>query len=127
MTRVQSWVALGVVTTLACALPKVWSTLNVLSGVWWWYATVGSLALVAGLGLQWIRKAAQKSSMQFVAAVNGTTALKLFTTLGWLTAYLVTQQEGRHEFVFGAFGVFVLDTVVLVVAATMSTGQIEKN
>ena len=65
--------------------------------------------------------------MQFVAAVNGTTALKLFTTLGWLTAYLVTQQEGRHEFVFGAFGVFVLDTVVLVVGATMSTGQIEKN
>ena len=127
MTRVQSWVALGVVTTLACALPKVWSTLNVLSGVWWWYATVGSLALVAGVGSQWIRKAAQKSSMQFVAAVNGTTALKLFTTLGWLTAYLVTQQEGRHEFVFGAFGVFVLDTVVLVVAATMSTGQIEKN
>lgn len=127
MTRVQSWIALGVVTTLACALPEVWSTLNVLSGVWWWYATVGSLALVAGVGLQWIRKAAQKSSMQFVAAVNGTTALKLFTTLGWLTAYLVTQQEGRHEFVFGAFGVFVLDTVVLVVAATMSTGQIEKN
>ena len=127
MTRVQSWIALGVVTTLASALPEVWSTLNVLSGVWWWYATVGSLALVAGLGLQWIRKAAQKSSMQFVAAVNGTTALKLFTTLGWLTAYLVTQQEGRHEFVFGAFGVFVLDTVVLVVAATMSTGQIEKN
>lgn len=127
MTRVQSWIALGVVTTFACALPEVWSTLNVLSGVWWWYATVGSLALVAGLGLQWIRKAAQKSSMQFVAAVNGTTALKLFTTLGWLTAYLVTQQEGRHEFVFGAFGVFVLDTVVLVVAATMSTGQIEKN
>jgi len=122
MTRVQSWIALGVVTTLACALPEVWSTLNVLSGVWWWYATVGSLALVAGVGLQWIRKAAQKSSMQFVAAVNGTTALKLFTTLGWLTAYLVTQQEGRHEFVFGAFGVFVLDTVVLVVAATMSTG-----
>ena len=127
MTRVQSWIALGVVTTLACALPEVWSTLNVLSGEWWWYATVGSLALVAGVGLQWIRKAAQKSSMQFVAAVNGTTALKLFTTLGWLTAYLVTQQEGRHEFVFGAFGVFVLDTVVLVVAATMSTGQIEKN
>ena len=127
MTRVQSWIALGVVTTLACALPEVWSILNVLSGVWWWYATVGSVALVAGVGLQWIRKAAQKSSMQFVAAVNGTTALKLFTTLGWLTAYLVTQQEGRHEFVFGAFGVFVLDTVVLVVAATMSTGQIEKN
>ena len=127
MTRVQSWVALGVVTTLACALPEVWSTFIVLSGVWWWYAMVGSLALAAGVGLQWIRKAAQRSSMQFVAAVNGTTAIKLFTTLGWLTAYLVTQQEGRHGFVVGAFGVFVMDTVVLVVGSTMSTGQIEKN
>lgn len=127
MTRAQSWVALGAVTTLACALPEIWPTLEVLSGTWWWYATVGSLAMVAGLGLQWIRKAAQRSSMQFVAAVNGTTAIKLFTTLGWLTAYLVTQQEGRHEFVFGAFGVFVMDTVVLVVGSTMSTGQIEKN
>lgn len=127
MTQTQSWIALGALATLACALPEIWPTLEVLSCLWWWYATVGSLALVAGLGLQWIRKAAQKSSMQFVAAVNGTTALKLFTTLGWLMGYLVTQQEGRHEFVFGAFGVFVLDTVVLVVGATMSTGQIEKN
>ena len=127
MTRVQSWIALTTVTALACALPEVWPTLEVLSGMWWWYATVGSLALAAGVGLQWIRRAAQKSSMQFVAAVNGTTALKLFTTLVWLTAYMVTQQEGRHEFVFGAFGVFVLDTVVLVVGATMSTSQIEKN
>ena len=127
MTRVQSWIALGVVTTLACALPEVWSTLNALSGVWWWYATVGSLALVAGVGLQWIRKAAQKSSMQFVAAVNGTTALKLFTTLGWLTAYLVTQQEGRHEFVFGAFGVFVLYTVVIVASMMAHGDQNQKN
>ena len=127
MTQLKSWIALGAVTTLACVLPEVWSVLGVMSGMWWWYATIGSLALVAGVGLQWIGKAAQKSSMQFVAAVNGTTALKLFTTLGWLTAYLVTQQEGRHEFVFGAFGVFVLDTVVLVVGATMSTDQIEKN
>ena len=127
MTHLKSWIALGAVTTLACVLPEAWSVLGMMSGMWWWYATIGSLALVAGVGLQWIRKAAQKSSMQFVAAVNGTTALKLFTTLGWLTAYLVTQKEGRHEFVFGAFAVFVLDTVILVVGATMSTSKIEKN
>ena len=127
MTQWQSSLALLVVTLVSCAMPEVWHVLAVLSGVWWWYATVVSLGLVAGLGLRWIRKAAQRSSMQFVASVNGTTALKLFTTLGWLTAYLVTQQEGRHEFVFASFGVFVMDTVVLVVAATMSTGQIEKN
>lgn len=123
----QSWMALGAVTAIACALPEAWPVLSTLSGLWWWYATACSLGLVAGVGLRWIRKAAKRSSMQFVAAVNGTTALKLFTTLGWLTAFLVTQQEGRHEFVFGAFGVFVLDTVVLVVGATMSTSQIEKN
>ena len=127
MTQWQSSLALLVVTLVACAMPEVWHVLAVLSGVWWWYATVVSLGVVAGLGLRWIRRAAQRSSMQFVASVNGTTALKLFTTLGWLTAYLVTQQEGRHEFVFASFGVFVMDTVVLVVAATMSPGQIEKN
>lgn len=127
MTQWQSSLALLVVTLVACGMPEVWHVLAVLSGVWWWYATVVSLGVVAGLGLRWIRRAAQRSSMQFVASVNGTTALKLFTTLGWLTAYLVTQQEGRHEFVFASFGVFVMDTVVLVVAATMSTGQIEKN
>ena len=127
MTRAQSWVALGVVTTLACALPEVWSTLNVLSGVWWWHATVCSLGVAAGLGLRWIRNAAKRSSMQFVAAVNGTTALKFFTTLGWLTAYLVTQQEGRYEFVFGAFGVFVLYTVVIVASVMAHGDQNQKN
>ena len=108
MKRVQSWMALGVCDHVGVRSPRsLAGAQHVLSGVWWWYATVVSLALVAGVGLRWIRRRPKRSSMQFVAAVNGTTALKLFTTLGWLTAYLVTQQEGRHEFVFGAFGVFV--------------------
>ena len=123
----QSWMALGAVTAIACALPEVWPVLSTLSGLWWWYATACSLGLVAGIGLRWIRKAAKRSSMQFVAAVNGTTALKLFTTLGWLTAYLVTQQEGRHEFVFGAFGVFVLYTVVIVASMMAHGDQNQKN
>ena len=80
----QSWMALGAVTAIACALPEAWPVLSTLSGLWWWYATACSLGLVAGIGLRWIRKAAKRSSMQFVAAVNGTTALKLFTTLGCL-------------------------------------------
>lgn len=65
--------------------------------------------------------------MQFVAAVNGTTAMKLFTTLGWLTAFLVFEREARYEFVFGAFGVFVAYTVVLVWATVGSSDQNQKN
>ena len=86
-----------------------------------------SLAVAAALGLNWIRKASNKSPMQFVAAVNGTTAMKLFTTLGWLTAYLVSNEEARLEFVFGAFGVFVLYTAVIVAATVGSEDQKQKN
>lgn len=65
--------------------------------------------------------------MQFVAAVNGTTAMKLFVALGWLTAFLVTHEEGRLEYVFSAFAVFVVDTVILVVSTTRTPTQNEKN
>jgi len=99
----------------------------VLSGLWWWPATVLSLAVAAALGLNWIRKASDKSPMQFVAAVNGTTAMKLFTTLGWLTAFLVFNEEARLEFVFAAFGVFLLYTVVIVATTVGSGDQNQKN
>ena len=72
-------------------------------------------------------QASDKSPMQFVAAVNGTTALKLFTTLGWLSAFLVSNEEARVEFVFAAFGVFVLYTTVIVAATAGSGDQNQKN
>ncbi|MGB0248003.1 MAG: hypothetical protein ACPGAB_05715 [Flavobacteriales bacterium] len=53
--------------------------------------------------------------------------MKLFTTLGWLTAFLVSNEEARLEFVFGAFGVFVLYTAVIVAATVGSEDQKQKN
>ena len=127
MTLRLAFLALVAVTALSLTAPHVIPRLSVLSGLWWWPATVLSLAVAAALGLNWIRKASDKSPMQFVAAVNGTTAMKLFTTLGWLTAFLVSNEEARLEFVFGAFGVFVLYTVVIVAATVGSGDQKQKN
>lgn len=127
MTRRLAYIALLVVMALSLTAPHVLPRLEVLSGLWWWPATVLSLGVVAALGLNWMRQASDKSPMQFVAAVNGTTAMKLFTTLGWLTAFLVSNEEARLEFVFAAFGVFVLYTVVIVAATVGSGSQNQKN
>ena len=127
MTLRLAFIALLAVTALSLTVPHVIPRLSVLSGLWWWPATVLSLAVAAAFGLNWIRKASDKSPMQFVAAVNGTTAMKLFTTLGWLTAFLVSKEDARLEFVFGAFGVFVLYTVVIVAATVGSGDQKQKN
>jgi len=127
MTLRLAFIALLAVTALSLTAPNVIPRLAVLSGLWWWPATVLSLAVAASLGLNWIRKTSDKSPMQFVAAVNGTTAMKLFTTLGWLTAFLVSNEEARLEFVFAAFGVFVLYTVVIVTATVGAGDQNQKN
>jgi len=127
MTLRLAFIALLAVTALSLTAPNVIPRLAVLSGLWWWPATVLSLAVAASLGLNWIRKTSDKSPMQFVAAVNGTTAMKLFTTLGWLTAFLVSNDEARLEFVFAAFGVFVLYTVVIVTATVGAGDQNQKN
>jgi len=127
MTLRVAFTALLAVTALSLTAPNVIPRLAELSGLWWWPATVLSLATAALIGLNWIRKASDKSPMQFVAAVNGTTAMKLFTTLGWLTAFLVSNDEARLEFVFAAFGVFVLYTVVIVAATVGSGDQKQKN
>ena len=127
MTLRVTIIALLAVTALSLTAPHVIPRLAVLSGLWWWPATVLSLAVAASLGLNWIRKASDRSPMQFVAAVNGTTAMKLFTTLGWLTAFLVSNEEARLEFVFAAFGAFVLYTLVIVAATVGSGDQKQKN
>lgn len=119
--------ALACTTIAALIIPGQTSVLAPLVGTWWWPATVLSLGLFSMLGIRWIRKASSKSPMQFVAAVNGTTAMKLFASFGWITAFLVTHETGRLEYVFSTFGVFVANTVILVVATTSATPQNEKN
>jgi hypothetical protein len=107
--------------------PHAIPALAPLATTWWWPATVASLLLVSLLGARWIHRASNRSPMQFVASVNGTTAMKLFTTLGWLTAFLVNNEELRYEYVFGTFAVFVLFTAIVVWGATRQTASNEKN
>ena len=108
-------------------LPQLVPLLEPISGTWWWPMTVGSLMLVSLIGALWIHRSSKRSPMQFVAAVNGTTALKLFTAIGWIVAFLVNNEEGRYEYAFGTFGVFVVFTVVLVWGALRQTTTGKKN
>ena len=123
----QTYLALAVASALALSAPLAWPRLSMLADSWWWPATVLSLGFFAALGVGWIQRASTRSPMQFVAAVNGTTAMKLFAALGWLTAFLVNNEESRHEYVFGTFAVFVLFTAILVWGATRQTASNEKN
>lgn len=123
----QTHLAIAVASALALSAPLVWPRLSMLADSWWWPATVLSIGFFAALGVGWIQRASARSPMQFVAAVNGTTAMKLFAALGWLTAFLVTHEEGRLEYVFSTFAVFVVDTVILVVSTTRTPAQNEKN
>ena len=65
---------------------------------------------------RWIQKAATGSPVRFIAAVNGATAIKLFTSLAVVTAYLVlVGGEFRVQFALGMFAAFALNTTLLVV------------
>jgi len=111
---------------LFCAAPHVVPLIHVLSHSWWWPAGVASMTLVTILGHLWVIKASAKSPMAFVTSVNGVTAMKLFTMLGWLTACLVVGAEGVRVFVFSLFAVFVVLTVVFVAAASSRSKKIDK-
>jgi hypothetical protein len=57
----------------------------------------------------------RRSSIQFITAVNGSTAIKMFTSLGLVTSYLVlVGGDYRVHFVLGLFVVFAVNTVLLV-------------
>ena len=86
------YLAMALVALAAWTVPAQWPLIRGLAESWWWPATVGSLILVSVLGFRWMQRAKDASPMQFVAAVNGTTALKLFTSLGWITSFLVRKR-----------------------------------
>jgi hypothetical protein len=52
----------------------------------------------------WLKSAYKKSSMRFIAAVNGATAIKMLTSLALVTTYLVAVGgEYRIQFAMGLF------------------------
>lgn len=83
----------------------------------WPALVLGYLGLTLGLN-RWISHAAQRSPMQFVTAINGSTAVKMLLSLGVATTYLVwVGGEYRVHFVMGLFAAFALNTTLLVIHA----------
>ncbi|MGB1122492.1 MAG: hypothetical protein ACPG08_03125 [Flavobacteriales bacterium] len=86
------------------------------ASTWVWAAVVCWYFGLTLLLNHWIHAAMRRSSMQFITAVNGSTAIKMFSSLALVTAYLVlVGGEYRVHFVLGLFVVFAVNTVLLVV------------
>ena len=86
------------------------------ASTWVWLAVVCWYFGLTLLLNRWIQSAMRRSSMQFITAVNGSTAVKMFSSLALVTAYLVlVGGTYRVHFVLGLFVVFAVNTVLLVV------------
>ena len=59
------------------------------ASTWVWVAVVCWYFGLTLLLNRWIQSAMRRSSMQFITAVNGSTAVKMFSSLALVTAYLV--------------------------------------
>ena len=82
---------------------------------WVWLAVLVFYLTLTWLLNRWIRSAMGRSSIQFITAVNGSTAIKMFASLGLVTAYLMlVGGEYRVHFVLGLFVVFAVNTALLV-------------
>lgn len=85
------------------------------AATWAWVLIVMGYSLLALALNRWITAAAERSPIQFVTAVNGSTALKMFTSLAGVLVYLVfIGGEFRVHFVMGLFAAFALNTALLV-------------
>lgn len=89
----------------------------------WWPAGIGVVTGASLLSRWWVGRASQGSPMGFVAAVNGSTAIKMFSLLIVVSSFLVTHENGRVPYALGIFGVFVVQLVLFVwdVARLMKT------
>ena len=87
-----------------------------LASSWVWLAVVCWYFGLTLLLNRWIQSAMHRSSMQFITAVNGSTAIKMFSSLAMVLAYLVLFDGSfRFHFVLGLFVVFAVNTVLLVI------------
>jgi len=86
------------------------------ASTWVWVAVVCWYFGLTLLLNRWIQSALRRSSMQFITAVNGSTAVKMFSSLALVTAYLLlVGGTYRVHFVLGLFVVFAVNTVLLVI------------
>ena len=61
----------------------------------WWSLAVTLVGGATILGRLWVARAASQSPMRFVSAVNGASAIKMFSMLILITTYLVMNEGGR--------------------------------
>ena len=94
------------------------------AGTWVWLAVVLWYLGLNSLLNRWIQAATKRSSIQFITAVNGSTAIKMFSSLGLVTAYLVAVGgQFRVHFVLGLFAVFAINTILLVLESQNPASQ----
>ena len=92
--------------------------LRVFAATWVWLGTILFYFLLTLLLYAWLKSAYKKSSMRFIAAVNGATAIKMLTSLALVTTYLVAVGgEYRIQFAMGLFVAFAANTFFLVAEA----------
>ncbi len=111
-------VNLTLVNVALYAAGRVLPVFDDFARTWPWFAIVLFYFALTALLVAWLNRASRRSPIQFVTAVNGSTALKMLTSLAAVTIYLVTiGGEHRIHFALGLFTVFAFNTVLLVVEA----------
>lgn len=94
------------------------------AATWVWLAVVLWYLGLTSLLNRWIQAATKRSSIQFITAVNGSTAIKMFSSLGLVTAYLLAVGgQFRVHFVLGLFAVFAINTILLVLESQNPASQ----
>ena len=111
--RTFSLISVGLSTTLGGAALAV-DAMNVVTQSLWWPTGVALVTATTLLSRWWVARASEGSPMGFVAAVNGSTAIKMLSLLALTAGYLITHEEGRVPFALGIFGLFAAQLVLFV-------------
>lgn len=93
----------------------------------WWPLIIAAYFGLTLLLVNWLKRSSKKSAMQFVTAVNGATAIKMFFSLALVLIYLVALGgEHRIPFTLGLFLVFVVNTVWMVIESQNLSSDAKK-
>jgi len=96
------------------------------AGTWVWLGVILWYVVLTWLLNRWIQSSTKRSTMQFITAVNGSTAIKMFSSLALVTVYLVAVGgDYRVQFVLGLFVVFAMNTILLVLESQNPASQKE--